>query len=277
ISIFSDPSQELPSGVSQFPFLFMLPLHSPASFVGKHGQVVHQMTVKLETKKAKDINVVQPYSVNAVVDLNLSPNFREPQLQQRTHSLCCWCCKNGPLSMVVRLNKSGYASGEPIVINAELNNKTKSTISGTKAKLIMEVTYKANGKFKCEERTLTKLSKGPIAKGAEDMWENEALLIPPLPPSPLPGCNIIDVCYKLQFLVSFKGASSDLKMTFPINLGTIPTVDSYPSAPQVPEPSAPPPYNPSEEASGGSHAWALFPGLEQYPQIPPPTYQQALA
>jgi len=54
----------------------------------------------------------------------------------------CFCCKSGPLSAMVHLNKTGFVPGEPIMVSAEIDNKSNRQISGSNAKIIQVRTLK---------------------------------------------------------------------------------------------------------------------------------------
>ena len=41
------------------------------------------------------------------------------------------------------------------------------------------------------------MTKGEIAVGESESWTGEQLYIPPLPPSDLPNCDIIDISYSV--------------------------------------------------------------------------------
>ena len=51
--------------------------------------------------------------------------FQNSVEQRKQKTLCCLCCKSGPISGVIRLNRTGFVPGENIVINAECDNKSR--------------------------------------------------------------------------------------------------------------------------------------------------------
>lgn len=69
-----------------------------------------------------------------------SPHPFPPTLQMpiecndHKYLCCCWC-RSGPLSMVVRIPRSGYVPGQKLLLNAELTNMTRSKVSYSKATL----------------------------------------------------------------------------------------------------------------------------------------------
>jgi hypothetical protein len=97
-----------------------------------------------------------------------------------------------------------------------------------------------------------------IAPGASFTWGNVGLLIPPLPPSNLIHCNIIDIWYSVELSVDPSGIGFDLDVPINITIGTIPLRQqyqqiNYQSAPGASAPaddSAPPPPSYGEVVHG---------------------------
>ena len=58
-----------------------------------------------------------------------------------------------------------------------------------------QVTYYAKGGTKTINNCLQELKHGKVSGKSRDVWTNEKLLIPPVPPSGLLGCSIIDIKY----------------------------------------------------------------------------------
>ena len=63
--------------------------------------------------------------------------------------------------------------------------------------LLQYVTFYARGKQRTVSKSIVQLRRGEIAPGDSDVYANLPLLVPPLPPSQLIHCNIIDIKYKL--------------------------------------------------------------------------------
>lgn len=55
---------------------------------------------------------------------------------QESKFLCCLCCRSGPISGTVNVNRSGFVPGEAIHFNAEIQNMT-SRVCGCYVKLNM--------------------------------------------------------------------------------------------------------------------------------------------
>jgi hypothetical protein len=114
-------------------------------------------------------------------------------------TLCCLCCASGTISATFKVPRSGFVSGEQIPFSADIINKSGREIANTTVKIKQRVTYHARGKAKISENTVFKYTREePIAPGAVSAWNNFLISVPPLPPSQLPNCNIMDIQYMLE-------------------------------------------------------------------------------
>lgn len=46
-----------------------------------------------------------------------------------------------------------------------------------------------------EQRELAVIARGKVRPGDTDVWTNESLYVPPLPPTNLRGCHLISIQY----------------------------------------------------------------------------------
>lgn len=93
-------------------------------------------------------------------------------------------------------------------MSAYVSNQSKITIKSTKAALTETIEYLARGKVvQVEKRELAVIARGKIRAGSVDKWQNEELYVPPLPPTNLEGCHLIEIKYDVfvcsLFLVFF--------------------------------------------------------------------------
>ena len=58
-----------------------------------------------------------------------------------------------------------------------------------------QVKYHTSSKTKTINNCVAKLKHGKLEGGGKDVWMSEKLMIPPLPPSYLQYCKIIDIKY----------------------------------------------------------------------------------
>lgn len=70
------------------------------------------------------------------------------------------------------------------------------TMKSTKASLTETIQYMCRGKVLASEtRELASVSRGKIRPGEGEEWLNEQMYVPPLPPTNLRGCHLINVLY----------------------------------------------------------------------------------
>lgn len=102
----------------------------------------------------------------------------------------------GIVKCAVSLDRGGYVPGESISVSAYVANNSKITIKSTKAALTETIEYLARNKVvQVEKRELAVIARGKIRAGGSDKWHNESLYVPPLPPTNLRGCHLINIKY----------------------------------------------------------------------------------
>lgn len=115
-------------------------------------------------------------------------------------SFCCCCCKSGPLSAIIYIPASGFVPGQSIPITAEVDNASNVKVDRLKIILRKVLEFKTNTprrEMKKEKITIAEVSVGPVeARDSKSQQLN--IEIPPLPPSNLLNCSIIDMDYELK-------------------------------------------------------------------------------
>ncbi|XP_074650003.1 arrestin domain-containing protein 3-like [Tubulanus polymorphus] len=211
----------------QFPFQFVIPHHIPSSFEGVHGRVRYHIKGKVDIPMAFDKEFQRPFTIIANVDLNQMPTARQALQNEDQKTLCCCCCESGPISAVIRVDKTGYVPGEGIRISGEITNNSNNKMDSSKVVIDQRIAFHATSKTRWTSSHIAKIKKGEIAPGGTEVWTGEAIQIPPCPPSMLQGCNIIDVIYVLKLVVDPSGPSFDLEVPIEIVIGTIPLRDFF--------------------------------------------------
>jgi len=56
----------------------------------------------------------------------------------------------------------------------------------------------AEGNTRSDYKDVCTVQHGPIEPHSTDVWEGDKLFIPPIPPSYLMNCNIINIDYTLE-------------------------------------------------------------------------------
>ena len=250
----------MPIGKHHFPFSITLPVNIPSSFQGDHGSVVYYLKAHIDRPWKIDTRIQLMLSVVALLDLNQRPGVTDALNTSGSKMFGCLCCKTGPLTATLTIPKGGYVSGETIFINANIDNYSDKVMTKSSIKLIETDIFKTPRKQRTVKRTVVRHDKESIAPGASFQWSNIGILIPPLPPSDLIYCNIIDSVYSVELSVDPSGIGFDLDVPLSIVIGTIPLRQMFQyiqhgtgALPAIPdyEASAPPPPSYGEVVFGG--------------------------
>ncbi|CAG7734896.1 unnamed protein product, partial [Allacma fusca] len=259
----SDPT--IPPGRFEYPFQYPLPYNLPASFNGKHGKIVYNVSAKIPRSWAFDVKTTTEFRVLGAVDLTLNRQAQQEGLIRKQKSFGCFSCASGNASYVLKLEKSGAYVGEYIPFTLEINNHSSKTL-GARVSLIQKVIFKAKGH---QRKTITVMCSvdGPsVSPGDDDVWRGNVLQVPPCIPSGLEGvCSLIEVRYDLKMEMTGSGVFFPLEGKTPIIIGTRPHYNSQSGgANQFNSYVAPPSYNHTIPL-GNYHVNASAP----YPQCPP--------
>ncbi|XP_014367457.2 arrestin domain-containing protein 17 [Papilio machaon] len=228
---------EIPAGKQVYNFTCALPPVLPSSFEGQHGYVRYTIKVILDRPWKFNQETKIAYTVINALDLNLNPSYKEPIHMQMEKTFCCFCCTSLPLSVDVRAPVSGYCSGQVIPIQIDVENKSNVELTLVKLFLRKVVTYRATSPSTATKKTkevILTIQQGPVAAGATNHW-SLTMEVPPLPPSNLVNCSIIDLDYDLKAECEVPFMHFNMKDKKYITIGTVPLVgmsgQSIPSAP----------------------------------------------
>lgn len=277
---------ELPSGSHTYPFTCALPPTLPSSFEGEWGHVRYTIKITLDRPWKFDQDTKMAFTVISPVDLNLNPRVKDPFKLELEKTFCCFCCKSGPLAVIVSTPVTGFVSGQIIPITAECDNASNVHINVVKfllRKVVAFHTHQPRRETKKDKITIAELSVGPVPPNDSKTWTQQ-LEIPPLPPSNLVNCGIIDLDYDLKVVVEVSGPHRNLEGSIPVVLGTIPLASFKSPAPYtdvpIQDPSMAPtqPVSPASPPNGGGGAVGWSTGDtgagQLYPNIPPPTFAE---
>ncbi|XP_076465647.1 arrestin domain-containing protein 3-like [Babylonia areolata] len=259
----SASKRELTAGQYTYPFQFQLPSNAPSSFEGQYGYLRYWVKVTIERPWNHDQSAKKVFTFICPVDLNREPSTACSVQSRKAKRLCCLCCRSGPVSALLALGQRGFVPGETIHINGEIINSSRRKMAGSSVELLMTVMYHTPTKSRAMTQQVIKVKRGPIPAGVTDHWEEEKMVIPPLPPSRLNGCSIIDVKYTLELRVDPVGPAFELHVPVEVIVGTVPlhaVVQRYLAAHHIPPPSPQPPVYAQPPASSAAEA------------RPPPSY-----
>ncbi|XP_052795426.1 arrestin domain-containing protein 3-like isoform X2 [Mya arenaria] len=213
----------LPAGRYSYPFQCQLPGRLPCSFEGEYGYV--RYWVKAAIHKGRQIvqKTSVPFSVLSPLDLNGVPDSNKSVQESTEKTMCCLCCFSGPVSASIALPKRGFVPGEPIRFGAEISNFSSRRMASCSVELKMTTLFRADDDTRSTSQQVCKVKrKQKIGRGEEVTWYNDELVVPPVPPSCLIGCNIISIKYTLELRVDPMGPAFDLSLPIEVVVGTVP-------------------------------------------------------
>ncbi|XP_050403329.2 arrestin domain-containing protein 3-like [Patella vulgata] len=265
----------LQAGRYVYPFSFQLPTGIPSSYESFTGRVRYSVAGVIDRPWKFDHTTRRAFTIVDPLDLNLEPQAMQGATGNGQKTLCCLCCESGPISAVLRLDRLGYVPGEAIAISGEINNGSRRKMTSSFADIRMTIQYHATTKTKTVCNTVSKISHGPILPGDGDIWNGDQLHIPPLPPSRLRGCRIIDITYTVTLNVDPSGIGFDLVVPINILIGSIPlqsVARQYGPPPPLPLP-------PTDYTNTGPNDIQLQPTMPSAPSnmdMPPPSYAECV-
>ncbi|KAL8602260.1 hypothetical protein ACOMHN_022773 [Nucella lapillus] len=221
-------------GRHTFPFCFILPPTLPSSFEGAHGYVRYSVKGIIDKPWKFDHSCKRAFTVICILDLNADPNCQAPVQGHSEKMICCLCCASGPIVAEFRLERRGYVPGEAISLFADVINNSNRVMDKSYVDLKMITTFHATSKSRTSSMEVGRIKQGPIGEGQSFSWEGQQFVLPPLPPSYLVGCRIIDVRYILQLNVDPSGPAVDLEVPLEIIIGTIPLRQVFEASPPRP-------------------------------------------
>lgn len=225
--LLGDPDQGpsvLSPGIHSFPFKLGLPLGLPSTFLGRYGWIQYYCKAALREPSGLIHKNHQVFIVMNPIDLNLEqPVLAKPFKCDVEHRVGVSCVGGGVIKCSVTLDRGGFVPGESISVSAYVSNNSKIAIKSTKAALTETIEYLARGKIvQVEKRELAVIARGKIRAGSADKWQNESLYVPPLPPTNLEGCHLIDIRYDVFFIIEPKSMEKEIKIQLPITIATYP-------------------------------------------------------
>ncbi|XP_015436887.1 PREDICTED: arrestin domain-containing protein 2-like [Dufourea novaeangliae] len=217
-----DSRIHIPRGYHQYHFEFQLPQNIPSSFEHTYGHVRYTVNGVIDRPWKFDHTCKVAFTVVSVLDLNKYPEKCLGIYDELEKTFCCCCCiLNGSLNVTVKVPSSGYVPGQMILTSLEYNNSASSVrIMKISTELEREIKFHATSKTKTEvTNIMASTYSGPFASTGETVLE---IRVPPVPPSNLFHCKIIDLNYKLKVVVHVSGPHVKLQKSYLLLIGSVP-------------------------------------------------------
>ncbi|KAK3921991.1 Arrestin domain-containing protein 3 [Frankliniella fusca] len=244
---------------------FVLPAPLPNSYEGRYGFIRYRATARVHRSWRKSALAAEAaFSVSCPLDLNMFPDAAKMAIDKESskHFGFLWW-KSGPLRMRVRVPRAGYVSGQTIPLEIHVDNASNLEVHNVRGTLNQVITWHATSKSRrTQERAVDLVFASAVEQGGAKVFK-QTIDVPPLPPSHLDYCKIIDLEYIVTVTARVRGAHRDLMIEAPLLIGTSPLMDTveYPPAYLYPSPGGPG----APQGKAG----------EAYPDLPPPSYEES--
>ncbi|XP_023718129.1 uncharacterized protein LOC111870245 isoform X1 [Cryptotermes secundus] len=223
---YSSKRERLWAGEHSFPFHYTLPAKLPASFHGRLGYIRYFCEAILERSALPNVQCQTVFSVSNIADVNIDPKADTGVSEQRSTNSCLFCCQKGTIIVSASIKRRAYVPGEDILISADVLNMSNTPVYRSCVKLIQVVTYFSNKGFRShrDEVVISQVYRGRVACGESDTWDRVPVTVPPLPPtSKLENfCKLMEIEYRLDFIVEIAGETNPLEIQMPLIVGTVP-------------------------------------------------------
>lgn len=218
--------KQLAPGYYKYPFEYHIPkdkMHS--SFEGHHGAT--RWFIKIEIGRPMpcfNIVLYKCFTFLSNVDIDL-PLYAKPMTmsQERKITRAFGIGDAGAVKLTASIDRSGYCPGECVLLTLDVTNETNEDLDQPSAALIQMVEFKGNGEEKITKECIRKLGGTKLKKGKQLKWNNQKLTIDPVPPTSLPRSSYCIKCsYYIEIKIPLPCYNEDIKLWFPITIGTVP-------------------------------------------------------
>ncbi|OXU20350.1 hypothetical protein TSAR_008783 [Trichomalopsis sarcophagae] len=294
-----ESSATIPSGTSTYPFSFHIPQNIPCSFEHVLGFVRYTVKAVIDRPWRFDHKIVSAFTVVADYDLNAHRNLAtgiSDEIKRRFRSCCC-LGNAGGIKAIVKSRVSGFVPGETIQLDVSYDNSSTSVeVKRMKLYLYKELQFFASTPFPDKKFTSDVVKKvkigGPFPKKGE---KSLCIEVPPMPPSKLEHCTLINVSYKLVLIIETSGLHRDIDRSYPIEIGTVPLYyqvsgqaqpSLVPSAPPIDQVTPNTQLLPHQQQAASQPIgfvvmsappyMAAGAPVHQMPEMPPPSYEECI-
>ncbi|EFN85199.1 Arrestin domain-containing protein 2 [Harpegnathos saltator] len=243
-SLLGDTGGELrmPAGFNKYPFNFLLPHNIPCSFEHEHGHIRYTTKAVIDRPWRFDHECKIAFTVITSYDLNAHSYQCIGVDDEINQSFCCFCCFNlGSIKVCITLPTTGFVPGQSIEATVNLENTSSVDVTQVCVKVERSLEFHAKTPYHSTKTDKAILKTEQIRRPFGQLSSFVSRLhVPPIPPSQLEYCNIINQHYAVRITVHVSGMHCSISKTYPILIGTIPLRSVMPSYQQnVPQPTAP--------------------------------------
>ncbi|RLU22498.1 hypothetical protein DMN91_004776 [Ooceraea biroi] len=237
-SLISDGMAYIPAGLNRYPFHIQIPLNIPCSFEHKYGYIRYTIKAIIDRPWRFDHECKAAFTVITIYDLNAHRERCISLHDEVCKNFYTLCCFDGTMNVEITIPTTGFVPGQYIEVTLGLRNNN-NIVQRVCAKLEQFLQFHAKGDFHIS--STTKRDKSIVA-GMQKMGPfdqnaviNLQIYVPPIPPSDLEFCSIIQLRYFLYIILEVSGLHLNISKEYPIVIGTLP-LRPDPSAPMISSP-----------------------------------------
>lgn len=224
--------REIEVGTYTFDFAHRLPRNIPYTAEGVYGNVKYFVMLHLDLPwEMYDKNVEKCFTVHRYEDLNYMSGMRDPRevitrKEIDSPSWIFWKAATGYVIIRGSMPQCGYAPGDKINVDVEVNNQSTVEIENVTLSLMKVDNFSCQTPWsKLEKKTEMKMSEvtcqavkaGYVAK------IKEQVSVPlSIPMSSVMFCNVYQICYVIQVSLKFKRWNNNVTLDLPVYLGSVP-------------------------------------------------------
>ncbi|XP_024222648.2 arrestin domain-containing protein 3-like [Bombus impatiens] len=277
----SQTGHTISHGRTEYSFSFRLPCDIPCSFEHDTGYVRYTMKVVLERAFKFNHECKAAFSVVSRFDLNLYREkcFAIHDETNKNFNCLCWVGQ-GSISLQIMVPCTGYVPGQIITTTIHYTSTPDIPIRKLSTKLLRTAHFRTLSNTMVHKKVLKKNRHMPPFPTHGRITSE--ILVPPIAPSDLQYCSIIDLEYEVIVTVHISGPYSKMKRHYPVLIGTIPLYRPAltllhrgvaSSTPLVAQPAVVTTSTPGPSSASNSPLQDRITASTAYLDIPPPSYE----
>ncbi|XP_017053004.1 arrestin domain-containing protein 17 [Drosophila ficusphila] len=211
------------AGTYTYTFACPIPSHCPSSFEGAFGHIRYLAKVTFLKPGASNRTHNVGFTVLKLLDLNQETKMlREPASNETVEYFCLMHSK--PVELKVTLQQQGYVPGQFMLVHAQLRNESSSDCRKLLIMLHLRATYTADQpslRTTSEKIMLVKRECGPVAHHGQRNY-TETLRIPATAPTCEHLSKVVRVSYEVRVVAVMNWLMANPRVIIPITIGNVP-------------------------------------------------------
>ncbi|XP_031632114.1 arrestin domain-containing protein 2-like [Contarinia nasturtii] len=230
ISDLIDGNHIIRTGVYTYPFETKLLETLPTSCEGKYGFIRYLASVNIIRPNQPVQTQTIAFTVLKPHNLNASPLFQSPTKKQQCVKFFRFLSMTlDNVSVTATIKHNGYAPGQMIPLQIDVDNKSNKNILEFKVELNKVFVYfdtvrKQSKKHKSPLTSILLSGGCPANTCAVHISE---ILVPPVPSTDSVSSKILHITYELKIYGNFGGNTMKPLIKLPITIGTVPLYSTY--------------------------------------------------